>query len=137
MVLGGAVKALGAGLACPDWPLCHGAVVPNLADPLIAIEWVHRAVALATGLILLATLVLALLWFRADRVVVLLASMSLVALGAQITLGALTIVSRLDPVVVTSHLALATAVFASALVLAVLTVVRPPETSGAPAETPG
>ena len=24
IVLGGLVRATGAGLACPDWPLCHG-----------------------------------------------------------------------------------------------------------------
>ena len=27
IIFGGYVKALGAGLACPDWPLCHNQII--------------------------------------------------------------------------------------------------------------
>src|SRR2546427_12639055 len=30
IILGGLVRATGAGLACPDWPLCHGRLMPSL-----------------------------------------------------------------------------------------------------------
>jgi heme A synthase len=33
---GGLVRAEGAGLACPDWPLCNGHVIPD-ADKLVLI----------------------------------------------------------------------------------------------------
>src|SRR5207302_377721 len=33
IVLGGTVRGMGAGLACPDWPLCYGPVVPGSAVP--------------------------------------------------------------------------------------------------------
>ena len=41
IVIGALVRAHGAGLSCPDWPLCHGQVVPDF-DARIALEWGHR-----------------------------------------------------------------------------------------------
>jgi len=47
-VLGALVRHTGAGMACPDAPLCLGEVVPPLDNPLIALHFVHRV----TGVIL-------------------------------------------------------------------------------------
>ena len=125
IVLGGTVRGLGAGLACPDWPLCHGSVVPNLADPIIAVEYAHRLVAALTSLFLLFTLVVVLLWFRSDLRLVTLSFMSFAILVAQVAFGALTITSLLDWVVVTIHLALGTATLASALIVALVSLWPP------------
>ncbi|MSP92836.1 MAG: hypothetical protein EXR79_13700 [Myxococcales bacterium] len=43
--LGALVRAKQAGLACPDWPLCHGAVVPNLHIEGVPWEYGHRVLA--------------------------------------------------------------------------------------------
>ena len=40
LALGGYVRHTGAGLACPDFPLCSGDVLPGAGPPLI--HWVHR-----------------------------------------------------------------------------------------------
>jgi cytochrome c oxidase assembly protein subunit 15 len=52
IVLGGVVRATDSGDACPDWPLCHGSLLPR-ADVNVLIEYSHRATAsVAGGLIL-------------------------------------------------------------------------------------
>jgi len=127
IVLGGTVRGMGAGLACPDWPLCHGSIVPDLADPLVAVEYAHRLVASVTGASLLVTMVLALLWYRSERRLVILSFMSFAIVATQVAIGALTITSSLDWVVVTVHLALGTATFASALIVALVSL-WPPQT---------
>ena len=43
----------GASLACETWPLCNGALVPDLGDELIRIHFLHRLLAAATTLALL------------------------------------------------------------------------------------
>jgi len=132
IVLGGSVSSSGAGLACPDWPLCHGAVVPDLSRADILIEYTHRLVAALTSLFLFLTMVLALLWFRWERRLVFVSTMSVLLLAGQVTLGMLTITSRLDPAVVTTHLAFATATFAGAIATAILALLPP----AAPAPSP-
>jgi heme A synthase len=122
IVVGGTVRSMGAGLACPDWPLCHGTIVPNLADPLIAIEYTHRLAAALTSLFLFTTMLLALLWFRHEIRIVTLSVMVVSVLATQVAIGALTITSRLDPLVVTTHLALGTATFGFSLILAVVSL---------------
>ena len=55
-VLGSWIRINGAGMTCPDWPLCHGAVVPVL-DGGVILEWSHRMVALLEGVLLLGAIV--------------------------------------------------------------------------------
>jgi len=122
IVVGGTVRSMGAGLACPDWPLCHGAVVPNVSDPHIAVEYAHRLVAALTSLFLFLSMLFALLWFRSELRLVTLSTMGVAVLVTQVAIGALTITSRLDPLVVTAHLALGTATFGFTLMLAIVSL---------------
>ena len=122
IVVGGTVRGMGAGLACPDWPLCNGSVVPDLADTGILVEYIHRLVAVLTGIFVLCTVVVAAVWFRSEMRIVTLSIMSFAILATQVAVGAVTITSENDWVVVTVHLALGTATLASALVVALVSL---------------
>lgn len=136
IIVGGDVRSSGAGMDCGDsWPLCTGGVIPNLSDPGIAIEFAHRVVAFTTSLLVLVALILAFLWYRRRPLVLFLALTCMLLLIAQVILGMVTVQSDLSPAVVTAHLALGTATFAMTLVLAVVSLMRPPASpspSGAP-----
>jgi cytochrome c oxidase assembly protein subunit 15 len=53
LVWGNLVAGLKAGLACPDWPLCHGKVLPPFRWD-IYMEFGHRVIAAVASLSLLA-----------------------------------------------------------------------------------
>jgi cytochrome c oxidase assembly protein subunit 15 len=115
VVLGALVRAHGAGLACPDWPLCFGEVVPKF-DFKIAFEWGHRALAGSVGILftILAALTLRPYALRTAMWRGLL--VAAVLLATQIVLGGLTVLELLAYWTVTSHLVTGNA-FALALVL--------------------
>lgn len=77
----------GASLACSTWPLCDGAVLPALDDPLVRIHFAHRALAAATALAVLVLVAAA--WSTRYRAHALLA---LLLVTVQVALGALVIV---------------------------------------------
>jgi cytochrome c oxidase assembly protein subunit 15 len=99
IIAGGLVRAHGAGLACPDWPLCFGELVPRF-DARIALEWGHRLIAGAVTLGLAALSWAALRAGRLGRHLALLWGL----LGVQIVLGGLTVLLQLAPWTVTVHL---------------------------------
>jgi len=122
VVLGALVRANGAGLACPDWPLCFGQVVPRF-DVKIAFEWGHRALAGSVGIVfvVLSALTLRRPGLRGRMWVGLLVTALLLA--TQIVLGGLTVLELLASWTVTSHLVTGNA-FALALVLVGLSLLE-------------
>jgi cytochrome c oxidase assembly protein subunit 15 len=131
IVLGALVRAHGAGLACPDWPLCFGRVIPAF-DLRVAFEWTHRAVAggVALGFAGLALAVLRRPAARGAAGAWLVAAALL--LVVQIALGALTVWKLLAAWTVTSHLVVGNA-FAASLLWIGLSL-RPEEPSLRPEE---
>ncbi len=102
IVFGAIVRAEGAGLACPDWPLCFGRWVPSF-DAKVALEWGHRvlASALTLGLALMTFLVI-----RSPSAPRIRRGLGLawVLITVQIVLGGLTVLLGLAPWTVTAHL---------------------------------
>ncbi len=114
IVIGSVVRTTGSGLACPDWPLCQGRLIPAFQFNVM-IEWTHRLVALLVSLSMVALSVLtfmrSVLRKRLGGLVVLALSL----LAVQVLLGALTVWKLLDPSVVSGHLAVALLIFATLL----------------------
>ena len=63
VTLGGIVRVTGSGLGCPDWPLCHGQLIPPF-DFATLLEYSHRLSASLLGVLVLGTAVIVLLRYR-------------------------------------------------------------------------
>jgi protoheme IX farnesyltransferase len=107
VTIGVVVRATDSGLGCPDWPLCHGQLLPPLDDPKAWIEWVHRTVAVIIGFEIIGLAILAWVDHR-DRRSLLWPSIGAVALvGFQAWLGRETVRLGNSGESVTAHLAAA------------------------------
>ncbi len=135
IVLGALVRAQGAGLACPDWPLCFGQFVPEM-NLEVTFEWAHRVVA---GSVAVAFAILAALALRdpiARRTAPLLGVAALLLI-VQVLLGALTVWELLAAWTVTSHLVAGNAFNAMLLLIAIaLRDARTPSRAPSPPAAP-
>lgn len=109
VVIGGATRVMEAGLACPDWPLCFGSLLPASHMGLqVFLEWLHRLDAFLVGLAVLGQFVFS--FFVRSKLPFWLPWVYGFLLGLVIlqgALGALTVLQLLPSLVVTAHLALA------------------------------
>jgi heme A synthase len=112
--IGGYVSASGVGLTCPDWPLCPAGLVPMNE---FLIEYFHRSIAAATGLLVIITMAFTLKSKTAPRGMKIASIIAGSAVVGQITLGAFVIVERLHAFLVTAHLGLGLVLFAMVLII--------------------
>ena len=103
----------GASLACSTWPLCDGALIPDLSDPAIRLNFSHRLLALAVGL---GALVLYLLC-RGRPDLGLLAALVLLLTLAEIALGGLVVAWQVPLGTAILHQALGVLIFGAIALL--------------------
>lgn len=106
IVWGAVVRSFEAGLACPDWPLCHGKIIPPF-ETLVLLEWTHRLLAALVS-VLTIWMVVVVFWnveFRNTLWKSVL--LALVVLISQALLGAITVKAELKAHWVAFHLAIA------------------------------
>ncbi|MBW4682079.1 MAG: heme A synthase [Microcoleus vaginatus WJT46-NPBG5] len=121
MAVGSATRVMNAGLACPDWPLCYGELVPTAQMNFqVFLEWFHRldAAAIGCGAIGLAGLS----WWDRRVLPAWLPWASTFALGLIIfqgVLGGLTVTELLRFDIVTAHLGCALLFFTTLLAIGV------------------
>ena len=119
IVLGAVVRVTGSGMGCADdWPLCQGRLFPPLEfGPLL--EYTHRLVGAVVSALIVAVVGGIWLLFRHRQRLVALAGGVVVLLIIQIGLGAVTVMTELDPLVVLIHLGLAMLVLGALVMIAV------------------
>ncbi len=125
-MLGSWVRINGAGMTCPDWPLCHHALVPVLSGGVV-LEWSHRLLALIVGFLAVGAV-----WAGwRSRAAIAGVSTALACIAAvfvvQVALGGLTVALANTPWSVVVHWGTAMLLVAALSALALLAVVAPRE----------
>ena len=125
ILTGGAVRLTGSGLGCPTWPQCVSgsiAPVPHQAQGTLHswIEFGNRLLTVLLVIAIIAAVVGAFRWGkgRADwKMIRLLALTQIVGIVAQIVLGGITVLTKLNPFTVSAHFLLSIALIPPTLSL--------------------
>lgn len=106
IVWGAVVRGTDSGLGCPDWPLCHGKLIPPF-EKAVMIEYFHRLLASLVGLLTLGFCVAVWKNPASRQKVGSFAVLAFFLLIVQIILGGMTVESDLNPLLIASHLSIA------------------------------
>ena len=121
ILVGGLVRASGAGLGCPDWPRCFGSWIPpaSAADlppqfdasqfnqTLMWTEYLNRLLGVTVGFSILATAISAWRHHRQDPRILWTTIAAFVLVGYEGWLGGRVVAHELAPWIVTAHLIVA------------------------------
>jgi heme A synthase len=129
VMLGSWTRINGAGMTCPDYPLCHGEFIPSMGGGTVW-EWTHRLTAAVLSLLVIA--VLANAWKRRrDAAFVTPTGVVITGLFAfQVFLGAATVHLSNSPISVVWHWGTAMAFVASLTCMAIFAYTADAASSG-------
>lgn len=142
ILVGGLVRASGAGLGCPDWPRCFGSWVPPASvqdlppqfDPsqfnatLMWTEYLNRLLGVTVGILIFATLISAIRHHRHDRRILWSTAAAFLLVGFEGWLGGVVVEQELAPWIVSVHLLVALVIVSLLLYATVYVVVGQPAT---------
>jgi cytochrome c oxidase assembly protein subunit 15 len=125
ILVGGIVRASGAGMGCPDWPTCFGRLIPPTEESQLPpdyhekyvgygdtqfnpvktwTEYVNRLVGVSIGILVLLTLLYSIPYLKKDRAIFYLSLSVFLLVGFQGWLGSRVVASDLRPVMITAHM---------------------------------
>ncbi len=121
ILVGGLVRASGAGLGCPDWPRCFGSWIPPASSAdlppqfdasqfnpmLMWTEYLNRLLGVIVGFLILATVISAWRHHRRDPRILWSAIAAVLLTGFQGWLGGRVVAHELAAWIVTTHLIVA------------------------------
>ncbi len=116
ILFGPLVRATDSGLACPDWPLCFGKVLPP-PEFRIWMEVGHRYYSMILGFLILGQCIYIFKNLELRKNFGILAIFSILVLILQVFLGKLTVTLLLNPTTVNSHLLNAVILFSTIITI--------------------
>ena len=133
ILVGGLVRASGAGLGCPDWPRCFGSWIPPASaaelppqfdvsqfnPTLMWTEYLNRLLGVTVGFLILATTISAWRHHRHQRRIVWTMTAALLLTAFQGWLGGRVVAHGLAPWIVTVHMIVALVIVQMLLYVAV------------------
>jgi heme a synthase len=117
IILGATMRHTDAGMAIPTFPLAFGHLVPPAWTPQIAIHYAHRVGALIVSVAILATAGHVFYHHRDRHGLVGPAALLLSLTCSQVALGALVVLSAMNPLINTTHVVNGALVLGTSLVL--------------------
>ncbi len=130
ILVGGIVRASGAGMGCPDWPTCFGQWIPPIQESQLPAnyhdiyanrgyentlfnpvktwtEYVNRLVGVTTGFLVFLTAWSSRIYLKSDKTVFYLSLSVFFLIGFQGWLGSSVVASNLKPFMITLHMLVA------------------------------
>jgi cytochrome c oxidase assembly protein subunit 15 len=117
ILIGATMRHTGAGLAIPDFPWMFGHVVPDHWSRAIALHFAHRAGALVVTCAIVTASAHVWSHHRGRRELTRPAALLVALVAAQLTLGALTVLSQRNPWINSFHVVVGALVLTTSLVL--------------------
>jgi cytochrome c oxidase assembly protein subunit 15 len=130
ILVGGIVRASGAGMGCPDWPTCFGQWIPPTDESQLPAnyhhiyadrgykdtqfnvlktwtEYINRLCGVAIGILIFMTAIASRAYRKIDKTVFYLSLSAFFLVGFQGWLGSTVVASNLKPLIITLHMLLA------------------------------
>ncbi len=135
ILMGGIVRASGAGMGCPDWPTCFGQWIPPTEEAQLPAnyheiyaqrgyqntqfnpvktwtEYSNRLVGVSIGFLIFLTAWSSRIFLKSDKTIFYLSLSTFFLVGFQGWLGSSVVASNLKPVMITLHMLLALVIVA-------------------------